>query len=179
MSDEGREYCTGDGSICEAYNKIDRKCRDETGKAYYKCTCESGWVPLQKACYDCRSAMGEFMINIDDSNRESCKDDGLSVAPIPSSIISQQKEYNETAKVPSMSETKGGTMLATNVLTASMNSDVMTYSHQPYTTTLFGNKASVTLPAISAPTEEDKDEENMAGRRIANGDLAASCHLKP
>jgi hypothetical protein len=49
ISDEGREYCTGKGSICEAYNKIDRKCRDETGRKYYECTCESGWVPLQKA----------------------------------------------------------------------------------------------------------------------------------
>ena len=49
ISEEGREYCTGKGSICEAYNNVDRKCRDETGPKYYDCTCKSGWVPLQKA----------------------------------------------------------------------------------------------------------------------------------
>ncbi|EWZ36290.1 hypothetical protein FOCG_17360 [Fusarium oxysporum f. sp. radicis-lycopersici 26381] len=170
ISEEGREYCTGKGSICEAYNKVDRKCRDETGPKYYDCTCKSGWVPLQKACYDCRSVMGEFMFDTDERNRASCKEDGYKVAPIPSSIISQQKGYNKTAKVPIMSATDSSTDSATET-----NSAYATLSHEPYTMTLYGQSASVTLPDISVRTEQNEDKENVAGGRGNGGLITSVC----
>ncbi|KAF5024404.1 hypothetical protein F66182_3490 [Fusarium sp. NRRL 66182] len=166
ISDEGREYCTGGGSICEAYYKIDRTCRDETGRDYYKCTCKTGWVPLQKACYDCRRAMGDLMLDSDEMNRENCKDDDFEIASIPSSIISQQKEHNKTATVP--------TMEATMSATRSPDSSFMTRSHEPHTSTLYGAEASVTLPEIPDPTVQSQDEDNGAMLRAGGGFAAVA-----
>jgi hypothetical protein len=110
--------------------------------------------------------MGEFMFDMDEDNRANCKDDGYSVAPIPSSIISQQKEHNKTAKVPTMS--------ATISATDSINPGYATLSHEPYATTLYGDGASVTLPEIPARTEEDEAEENEAGCPAGNGGLVTA-----
>lgn len=50
LADEaGLEYCQGDGSICEAFDGLDATCDKETGSKYYKCICETGWVPMDKA----------------------------------------------------------------------------------------------------------------------------------
>jgi hypothetical protein len=114
--------------------------------------------------------MGEFMFDTDEDNRANCKDDGYSVAPIPSSIISQQKEHNKTAKVPTMSATVSATVSATD----SINPGYTTLSHEPYTTTLYGDGASVTLPEIPARTEEDEAEENGAGCPAGNGGLVTA-----
>jgi hypothetical protein len=114
--------------------------------------------------------MGEFMFDTDERNRASCKDDGYTVAPIPSSIISQQKEYNKTAKVPIMSATDSSTDSATEI-----NSAYATLSHDPYTMTLYGQSASVTLPDIPVQTEQNEDKENAAGGN-GNGVLIISVY---
>ncbi|KAF4466272.1 hypothetical protein FALBO_6868 [Fusarium albosuccineum] len=151
ITEEGREYCTGKGSICEAFDKLDKDCEEETGPKYEKCICESGWVPLRKA------AMGDFVLDLEGSDRAACEDSDYTVAPIPSSILSQQKQHNKTAEVP--------TMPASVSETYSIDRSYTTLSHEAQATTLYGGAASVTLPEIAAPTEEeDKDEDNLAGR---------------
>ncbi|KAM0426655.1 hypothetical protein ACHAPT_007971 [Fusarium lateritium] len=173
ISPEGREYCTGDGSICEAYNKIDRECRDKTGAEYTKCTCETGWVPLKEACYNCRRTFGEFMFSQLDRDQGVCKDEGLTVAPIPSSIISQQKQYNKTAVVPSMTASDSASS------TITIDRSYTTNSHEPYTTTVYGVVASVTLPEIAAPTEEvEEDEDNSAVHQVGSSvSVVAICAI--
>jgi hypothetical protein len=116
--------------------------------------------------------MGEFMFDTDENNRADCRDDGYTVAPIPSSIISQQKEYNKTAKVPTMSATDSSTDSATNI-----NPAYETLSHEPYTMTLYGQSASVTLPDIPVRTEENEDRENGAGGRGNGGLMASVCTI--
>ncbi|RMJ10323.1 hypothetical protein CDV36_010052 [Fusarium kuroshium] len=171
ISPEGREYCTGDGSICEAFNKIDRECRDETGAAYTKCTCETGWVPLKEACYNCRRTFGEFMFSQLERDQSICKDEGLDVATIPSSIISQQKQYNKTAEYPSMPASDSASS------TISIDRSYTTNSHEAYTTTVYGVVASVTLPEISAPTAEEiqEVEDNLGVRQAGSVSVVAVC----
>ncbi|KAM5350528.1 hypothetical protein ACJ41O_007033 [Fusarium nematophilum] len=164
LSDEGREYCNGKGSICEAYNKLDKACQEETGPEYYKCICEKGWVPLKAACNDCLRAMGQYIGDTEDNDRAVCKDEDYSVAPIPLSIISQQEEYNKTAEVP--------TVPASVSETYTIDRSYTTRRVDVWTTTLYG-AASVSLPEIAAPTAEE-DEDNSAGRGVGNSSLAAA-----
>lgn len=50
LADEtGREYCEGDGSICEAFDGLDVTCDKETGPKCYKSICETKWVRTDKA----------------------------------------------------------------------------------------------------------------------------------
>ncbi|KAF4996984.1 hypothetical protein FDECE_12231 [Fusarium decemcellulare] len=161
ITEEGREYCTGKGSICEAFDKLDKDCEEETGPKYEKCICESGWVPLRKA------AMGDFVLDLEGSDRAACEDSDYTVAPIPSSILSQQKQHNKTAEVP--------TMPASVSETYSIDRSYTTLSHEAQATTLYGGAASVTLPEIAVPTEEeDEDEDNSAGRRAGGTYLATA-----
>ncbi|KAJ4308536.1 hypothetical protein N0V84_012039 [Fusarium piperis] len=74
-------YCSGKDSICSAFQDLDRDCADQNGADYYECICASGWVPTNIAC-------------------GYCIDEGFTVAPIPSSIVSEQKERNKTIEVP-------------------------------------------------------------------------------
>lgn len=99
-----------------------------------------------------------------------CKEEDLDVAPIPSSIISQQKQYNKTAELPSMPVS--GSVSST----ISIDRSYTTNSHKAYTTTVYGAGASVTLPEISAPTEDTpEDEDNSAVRQAGSASVFAIC----
>lgn len=99
-----------------------------------------------------------------------CKEEGLDVAPIPSSIISQQKQYNKTAEVPSIPTSDSASS------TISIDRSYTTNSHEAYTTTVYGVVASVTLPEISAATEVvEEDEDNSAVRQVGSVSVVAIC----
>ena len=110
---------------------------------------------------------GEFMFSQVERDQSVCKEEGLDVAPIPSSIISQQKQHNKTAEVPSMPASS----------TISIDRSYTTNSHEAYTSTMYGFVASVTLPEISAPTEEvvEEDEDSSAVRQVGSVSVVAVC----
>ncbi|KAI8683360.1 hypothetical protein NCS56_00460500 [Fusarium sp. Ph1] len=95
------DYCSGQDSICSAFKGLDRDCADQNGAEYYECICVSGWVPTNLACGYCMYALGLTERLRDPRNfSEICSDEGFTVAPMPSSIVSEQKERNKTIDVP-------------------------------------------------------------------------------
>ncbi|KAH8680147.1 hypothetical protein BGZ61DRAFT_358900 [Ilyonectria robusta] len=138
----GYEFCEGDGSICEAFDGLDRTCNEKTGKAYYKCTCESGLVPVSNACDNCQDYFGDITFDLDDYYSSICASDGYTIAPMPSSILSSQKARNKTMEVPEYTQTS--TFINTFTATPGFVS--------PYTTTLPA-LSSITLPALASATE--------------------------
>ncbi|RSL81767.1 hypothetical protein CEP52_017126, partial [Fusarium oligoseptatum] len=95
------DYCSGQDSICSAFRDLDRDCADQNGADYYECICASGWVSTNMACGYCMYALGLTERLTDSRNfTEICSDEGYTVAPMPSSIASEQKERNKTIEVP-------------------------------------------------------------------------------
>lgn len=90
--------------------------------------------------------MGDLALVRDEYYSSICSADGYTVAPMPSSILSEQKARNKTVEVPAMTSTDSSTATAT--LDLSDN----TMSHEALTTTMYG-VASASLPQIAAPTE--------------------------
>ncbi|KAK0716067.1 hypothetical protein B0H67DRAFT_256659 [Lasiosphaeris hirsuta] len=96
---EGLRFCFGTDSICVASNDMSSACRDEEdahgSDAYWQCACLSGYAAVNDACDECQISYGMKNSSIIDWD-DSCSDKGLSVAPIPSSIIAQQSSRNAT-----------------------------------------------------------------------------------
>lgn len=81
---------------------------------------------------------------LSDNLANMCDSEGHDIAPIPSSIISQQEERNATTSMPEITYTPTYTYTYT------------TPTIDPWTVTLEGAGADITLPVIaSEPTETD------------------------
>ncbi|KAH6976825.1 hypothetical protein EDB80DRAFT_269107 [Ilyonectria destructans] len=160
VDDPVYEYCRGDGSICAASNKLDDTCRARgNDAAYYKCICESGWVPTVQACKFCLMTLEGAGEDEDEANLSTCKEEGATVASMPSSIVSQQEQRNKTLDVPALtSSTDTGSIMesmtgsSAESTTDSIDMSYTTNSHKPITSTIDGGPA-VTLPEMSAPTK--------------------------
>ncbi|KAJ3537408.1 hypothetical protein NM208_g6326 [Fusarium decemcellulare] len=95
------DYCSGQDSICSAFKGLDRDCADQNGADYYECICVSGWVSANIACGYCMYALGLTERVTDSRNfTEICSEEGFTIAPMPSSIVSEQKARNKTVEVP-------------------------------------------------------------------------------
>lgn len=90
--------------------------------------------------------MGDLALVRDEYYSSICSADGYAVAPMPSSILSEQKARNKTVDVPALSSTD----LSTATATLDLSDNTM--SHEALTTTVYG-VASASLPQIAAPTE--------------------------
>ncbi|KAH8662694.1 hypothetical protein BGZ61DRAFT_485167 [Ilyonectria robusta] len=149
------EYCMGKDSICSAFNDLDRDCKDQDGAKYYECICESGWIPTNRACRYCVDAMGQVMVIDPNDYSDVCSEEGFGVAPMPSSIVSEQRERNQTVSVPEPDPT------STSTSSFTVDLSYTTASHEPYTVTFYGTP-SISLPDI-APTETNDGTRHRLG----------------
>lgn len=94
-------------------------------------------------CQWCKEA-GNMTSYLNDNLANMCESEGHDIAPIPSSIISQQEERNSTTSMPEITYTPTYTFTYT------------TPTIDPWTVTLEGAGTDITLPVIaSEPTETD------------------------
>ncbi|KAH7127758.1 hypothetical protein B0J13DRAFT_611381 [Dactylonectria estremocensis] len=143
LDEVGEEYCEGDGSICQARSKLANSCKQKTAGAYFKCNCESGLIPLARACDYCRQYFGDVVYLGDEYSSSLCSDDGYTVAAIPSSIISAQKARNKTVTVPDWTQESTSSYASATITPISI---------EPYTTTL-PQLTAATLPTMALATE--------------------------
>ncbi|RFU25160.1 hypothetical protein B7463_g11182, partial [Scytalidium lignicola] len=92
-SEAGLDACFSDDSICPAWTNMNEVCENELGAPqnytqWSICLCESGWLEVLQACYECQNAYS--MSHVDDLSMYSsdCTSSGFSIAPIPSSLRS-------------------------------------------------------------------------------------------
>ncbi|PCD25965.1 hypothetical protein AU210_012399 [Fusarium oxysporum f. sp. radicis-cucumerinum] len=162
------EYCSGKDSICGAFNDIDRDCDDENGADYYECICTSGWVPTSRACRYCMYALGLTEVVADSQNfTEICSNEGFTIAPIPSSVISEQMERNKTIEVP---EPEPKTA-SSSTLTFDMPRK--TGYHEPETLTFYGTPTA-SLPDINPAESNDGVGYQFGLRKILVFSMAFS-----
>ncbi|KAH8646028.1 hypothetical protein BGZ61DRAFT_470060 [Ilyonectria robusta] len=153
------EYCMGSDSICSAFNNLDRDCNDQNGAEYYECICESGWVSTNRACRYCMYVTGQVSVIEYVDYFDVCSEEGFSVAPMPSSIVSEQRERNKTVSVPEP-EPKT-TSPSTLTSSSTFPFELKTGSHEPHTVTYYGTP-SASLPDI-APTETNIGTRHRLG----------------
>lgn len=169
ISSKGYDYCYKDDGICSVWGDFDETCQEETDDAYYECACSSGWVPVYLACLNCQTTFGGIIApNQDGRWKAMCSDIDESIGPMPSSVVSQQKERNSTVPVPTGTDAIGSTM--------SYDRSYTTLIHDPITLTLYGaGAATVSLPEIAAPTEAEEDSSTRT--RVSGVWAVASCLL--
>lgn len=110
-------------------------------------------------CLNCRGALGGFGGETGYYS-SICSQQDLTVAPIPTSILSEQKERNETVAVPTITSSSSSTY--------SYNMDYTTLYQSPYTITISG-VPSVTLPDIGPATQTGDDDDGastLGARRL-------------
>ncbi|KAL2192720.1 hypothetical protein P885DRAFT_64662 [Corynascus similis CBS 632.67] len=90
--------CFGEGSICHIANNFNEECRKEDeahgNDKYRECMCTSGAKAIEEACDNCEDyyGIGDNSMNV----TSFCSDRGHTLAPILSSVISQQSKHNAT-----------------------------------------------------------------------------------
>ncbi|KAH8883584.1 hypothetical protein GQ53DRAFT_846782 [Thozetella sp. PMI_491] len=91
-------FCWNPGSICDASSNLYDKCRDLLDSSnmgpFYTCLCGNGYVPVNQACTWCQEVYEIGSSSGGDTDAKSCASVGVSVAPFPSSILSQELAYN-------------------------------------------------------------------------------------
>ena len=114
-----------------------------------------------RRCLNCQGSFGGIVVPNQESRWKGvCSDVDESIAPIPSSVVSQQKERNKTIAVPTGTDAIGSTM--------SYDRSYTTLQHDPITLTLYGgDPATVSLPEIVAPTEIEEDNSASRGGSTA------------
>ncbi|UPK91580.1 hypothetical protein LCI18_002515 [Fusarium solani-melongenae] len=153
------DYCSGQDSICSAFQSLDRDCADQNGADYYECICVSGWVPTNLACGYCMYALGLTERLRDPRNfSEICSDEGFTVAPMPSSIVSEQKERNQTIDMPEPEQE------TTTDVTFTVDLPRKT-THEAETITFYGTP-TVSLPEITQRESKSRPCNNLGLGRV-------------
>ncbi|KAL2160715.1 hypothetical protein VTH06DRAFT_912 [Thermothelomyces fergusii] len=98
------QMCWSRGSICSVAMALGEEECDVVEDAhgldkYWECVCTSGLGAVKVACDYCEESYGIGRLAVNTTS--SCLDRGFTLAPIPSSVLSQQSRHNATrATVP-------------------------------------------------------------------------------
>ncbi|RKK62449.1 hypothetical protein BFJ69_g17021 [Fusarium oxysporum] len=93
---EDLSFCYGERSICEVYGVLLDQCYSKgSGDPFIECLCQNGYVSVDQACYWCQLAYDLNPVSVLD-HKAQCSSAGVSIAPIPSSILDQASSYNAT-----------------------------------------------------------------------------------
>ncbi|KAL2148903.1 hypothetical protein VTH82DRAFT_1589 [Thermothelomyces myriococcoides] len=134
------QMCWSKGSICSVASDFREECEaveDAHGyDRWWECVCTSGLGAINAACDNCEDAYGIGMTHL--NTTAECEKKGHTLAPIPSSILSQQSQHNATrattltSDTPTYFETIHATIpeLPTITTTAKLPLDTGAASHQ-------------------------------------------------
>ncbi|KAL2138487.1 hypothetical protein VTI28DRAFT_6730 [Corynascus sepedonium] len=135
----GLHMCFSDEAICVINNQLYRECQkveEAHGReGYMECICESGAAAVNHACEDCRVSYGLTDHNVLNYTL-TCSSMGFTLAPIPSSIVSQQSRFNATRATipPSSTSEKPQVILTIEAAPTAPLPTVATTFHQPLAT---------------------------------------------
>lgn len=89
-------FCFGQRSICDAALDLNSDCSSISEfHANFKCLCENGYAATNEACYWCQLAY-DLSPLYTTAVQDTCRDDGVEIAPIPASVLSIESKYNAT-----------------------------------------------------------------------------------
>ncbi|KAL2169392.1 hypothetical protein VTG60DRAFT_6098 [Thermothelomyces hinnuleus] len=92
------QMCWDKGAICSVAQDFRQECeevQDAHGfDKYWECICTSGSGAVDMACDNCQDYYG--IGGLASNTTSDCLSRGFTLAPIPSSIISQQSQHNAT-----------------------------------------------------------------------------------
>lgn len=94
-------FCWGENAVCAVQDLLYNECSTfqspYNGPKYYNCICSNGYVSLEEACNFCQVFYNiSNIINNVDLDKSACQSYSVSIAPVPSSILAIESEYNST-----------------------------------------------------------------------------------